>query len=296
MSFIFWLNHKQAKSANSEQQQQVVPPAVVKINSIDSLNQFFDKIGYHQEDWKNGEQSVPRLTFEGLGKNWSKHSAKIPVDDKKSIFFRLITPLVLMANEQILKERDIVINVDLDSPSLLVIAKKYQLLADKQTFLTEKQRQLLLQRVDVIPVSLAVVQAAEESGWGTSRFARQGNAFFGQWDFSGNGMKPKQQRQELGNYGVAKFDSPLASVEGYMFNINTNNAYINLRELRAKDRRNEQPITGLKLAVMLDNYSERGEAYVDGLREMIRYNDLQGLDTVKLSKYKLTHLKNVNKS
>ena len=296
MSFIFWFNNQQEKSTNSQQEQQVVPPAVVKINSVDSLTHFFDKIGYYQDDWKNGSQTIPRLTFEGIGKNWQITSQSLSVDSKKSIFFRLITPLVLIANEQVLKEREIVINAALNAKSLLAIANKYQLLADKQTQLTEKERQLLLQRVDVIPVSLAVAQAAEESGWGTSRFARQGNALFGQWDFSGNGMKPEQQREELGNYGVAKFDSPLASVEAYIFNINTHKAYNNLRQLRAEDRENEQTITGLNLALALDKYSERGEEYVEGLREMIRYNDLQVLDTVKLSKYKLTHLTNANKS
>ncbi|EGM71558.1 glucosaminidase domain-containing protein [Shewanella sp. HN-41] len=73
--------------------------------------------------------------------------------------------------------------------------------------------------------SLVLAQAAEESGWATSRFTVEGNAYFGQWDFSGKGMKPRQQRKALGNYGVAQFDTPLESVEGYLLNLNTSNAY-----------------------------------------------------------------------
>ena len=125
-----------------------------------------------------------------------------------------------------------------------------------------------------MPPSLALAQAAEESGWATSRFTIEGNAFFGQWDFSGKGMVPKQQRKELGNYGLAKFDTPLASVKGYMLNINTTSAYQKLRDKRQKLRKNNQAITGLALVDTLDKYSERGQAYIDSITEMITYNRL----------------------
>jgi len=134
-----------------------------------------------------------------------------------------------------------------------------------------------------MPPSLALAQAAEESGWATSRFTEEGNAFFGQWDFSGKGITPKQQRKELGNYGLARFSSPLASVEGYMLNINITGAYKKLRVLRAKLRNENKAITGLELAGTLDKYSERGQAYIDGLRSMIRYNKLEGVDDAYLS-------------
>ncbi|MGI2103199.1 glucosaminidase domain-containing protein [Shewanella oncorhynchi] len=92
---------------------------------------------------------------------------------------------------------------------------------------------MLLERVDILPPSLVLAQAAKESGWGTSRFAREGNALFGQWDFKGNGMEPRQKRQGLGNYGLARFDTPFASVEGYLLNLNTHNAYQKMRDFRA---------------------------------------------------------------
>lgn len=134
-----------------------------------------------------------------------------------------------------------------------------------------------------MPPSLVLAQGAEESGWATSRFTLEGNAFFGQWDFSGNGMVPQRQRKELGNYGIARFDSPLDSVRGYLINLNTNNAYQSLREYRAVLRLDNQPITGLALATTLDKYSERGQAYIDGIQSMIRFNKLENVDEAYLS-------------
>ena len=198
---------------------------------------------YTSNDWKNGDRKVPRLTFEGVSEQWKETSSKIPVKQKKQVFFRLIAPLVLMSNENILAERNIVKSAPLSSRALLKIAKKYRLVNNESLSLTSKQRQQLLQQVDIMPPSLALAQAAEESGWATSRFTEEGNAFFGQWDFSGKGMTPKQQRKELGNYGLARFDSPLSSVEGYMLNINITGAYKKLRVLRARLRQENKAIT-----------------------------------------------------
>ncbi|WP_413698616.1 glucosaminidase domain-containing protein [Psychromonas sp. KJ10-10] len=143
-----------------------------------------------------------------------------------------------------------------------------------------------------MPPSLAVVQAAKESGWGTSRFAREGNALFGQWDFTGQGIKPLQQREELGNYSIATFTSPFASVEGYMLNINTNEAYLETRQLRAKIRSNNKRITGIELAPTLDKYSETGKVYTDDLLKMIKYNELESLDYLTLSDKEMVYIKN----
>lgn len=255
----------------------------VKINSLDELRSLFKKYHYTNKDWQNGNREVPRLTFSGVSEKWIKASSHMPVQQKKQVFFRLMAPLVLISNENILAERKIVESAPLSSTALLAIAKKYRLIKTELTSLSEAQRQQLLQRVDIMPPSLALAQAAEESGWATSRFTEEGNAFFGQWDFSGKGMAPKQQRKELGNYGLARFDSPLASVEGYMLNINTTGAYKKLRVLRAKLRQENKDITGLALAGTLDKYSERGQAYIDGLRTMIRYNKLADVDEAYLS-------------
>jgi uncharacterized FlgJ-related protein len=203
-----------------------------------------------------------------------------------------MAPLVLMANESILKERKEIKALPLDDKVLHFIAKKYYVLTDVDQVMTEDKRRQLLVKVDVMPPTLVLAQAAEESGWGTSRFTSEGNAFFGQWDFSGRGMIPKQQRKELGNYGLARFVSPLASVEGYIFNINTNRAYQKLRNLRAESRKQNKKISGIELAVTLDKYSERGQAYIDSIISMIRYNKLQQVDEAYLSDRPLIQLIN----
>jgi Bax protein len=284
LSVLLYHSTKKGNSLSPDNDQKLnVSTSIPSNNSLKALNTFFDKLDYHESTWKKEHKVIPRISFEGVGENWSANSSRLPVATKKSIFFRLMTPLVLISNEGILSERSIVKMATLDSQDLIDIAIKYNIVKESKNALTQTQRLNLLERVDIIPPSLAVVQAAEESGWGTSRFARKGNAFFGQWDFSGNGMKPQEQRKDLGNYGVARFDSPLASVEAYMFNINTNDAYERLRVLRAELRGTKKLIKGIELTETLDKYSERGEAYTEGLRKMIRFNKLETLDGLKLS-------------
>lgn len=283
-----------SNSSSSVEKKLVEQPTVVNIESLDDLNTLFQKLNYLEENWNNVEHTIPRLTFNSIGEAWAKGSSKLPVETKKTIFFRLMTPLILIANENISQQRKIVKSEPLDSQKLINIAIKYRIISKEQKSLTETDRRHLLSRVDIVPASLALAQAAEESGWATSRFAQEGNAFFGQWDFSGTGMKPNQQREQLGNYGVAQFDSPLDSVEAYMFNLNTNAAYKKLRELRHEMRSNDRQITGYELAGTLDKYSERGEAYISGLRLMIRYNKLESVDEMQLSHDQFIHL--INKS
>ncbi|PKF61034.1 glucosaminidase [Psychromonas sp. psych-6C06] len=275
--------------ANSEQCTSA--PKQVSVKSLDELNALFTELNYTEKNWNDSTRDIPCLMFKKVSSKWVKNSPDLPVETKKTIFFRLMSPLILMANEEILQQRKVAIKAPLGSKALRELALNYAVIKDLETPISEQLRSELLSRIDIVPVSLALAQAAEESGWGTSRFALEGNAFFGQWDFSGNGMKPKQQREHLGNYGVAKFDSPLASVKGYMFNINTNKAYANLRSLRAEMRDGESVISGYELASTLDKYSERGEAYIKGLRRMIRVNKLQPLDEMKLDNRQVIALK-----
>ncbi|MEW6998658.1 glucosaminidase domain-containing protein [Colwelliaceae bacterium BS250] len=270
--------------------EAMVNPTVVEIGSLDDLFHLFELHQYDSNSWANGNREVPRISFDEISESWKVNSAKMTVQQKKQIFFRLITPLILISNERILLEREEVESSSLDSQNLKEIALKYHVIKSDKDVMTEDMRTALLMQVDIIPPSLALAQAAEESGWGTSRFTSEGNALFGQWDFSGNGMTPKQQRKELGDYGLARFDSPLASVEGYMKNINTTGAYQRLRVLRAQLRADGKDITGMEIAGTLDKYSERGQAYIDGLREMISYNKLQDVDEAFLSTEKLLHL------
>jgi Bax protein len=264
-------------------------PTEIKITSLDDLDSVFESFEYTPEAW--GEAKViPRLTFESITPAWQKASKNMPIKTKKSIFLRMILPLILVSNENILRERAIVESAELTSPELINIALRYGVIKDKSTTLTAKHQQQMLMRVNMIPPSLALAQAIEESAWGTSRFAVEGNALFGQWDFSENSIKPKQQRSGLGDYGIARFDSPLASVEGYMLNINSTTAYKSLRDLRAQQVEKQEKFSGHLLAGTLINYSERGESYIKGIRHLISYNKLAITDETYLADNNLVHL------
>lgn len=259
---------------------QQAAPELIGIRSLDDLTLFFSRVDYSLKSWQEGNRAVPRVTFSHVPKEWQYGSKKLPVKEKKEIFFKLMLPLILRANEEIAAEHKLASTADLSSPKLIKLAKKYKLLkADaKVPELSKKMRQKLLYRIGEVPPSLALAQAAEESGWATSRFTVEGNAFFGQWDFSGKGMKPKHQRKNLGDYGLARFDTPLDSVRAYMLNINTGKAYESLRAKRAKAVANNKKVTGLSLASTLDKYSERGKAYTESLKSLIKYNKLQSTD------------------
>jgi uncharacterized FlgJ-related protein len=140
----------------------------------------------------------------------------------------------------------------------------------------------LMVRVDAVPPSLALGQAAYESGYGTSRFAREGNALFGQWTYGGKGMQPRQKRASKGDYGVAAYDWPLESVRGYMQNLNTHRAYQKLRDGRAAARSQGRVPTGIELADTLTSYSEKGGEYVKTLKGIMRANELAVADNATL--------------
>ncbi len=271
-------------------QQAELQPITVSIHSIDDLMLFFESLNYTAENFHEGNKSVPRLTFDAVGKGWRSVSEQLPVKQKKMVFFRLMTPLVLLANEKVLQERQQVISAPLNDTGLVALAVKYKVISNPIPSLSPSHRQALLERVDILPPSLVLAQAAKESGWGTSRFTLEGNALFGQWDFNGNGMEPKQKRQGMGQYGLARFETPLASVEGYLLNLNTHSAYHKMRQLRAESRQANQTITGVALAGTLDRYSERGYAYVEMIQKMIRTNKLYLADEAYLDDDMPLHL------
>jgi len=261
-----------------------------KLDSIHELEQFFEDLNYTSSNWKSEHYEVPRLHLSEIPMTWKTVSETIPVKEKKNIFFRLIAPLVLVSNEAILEERRRLQKEPIGSAWMKKLALKYRVIRKDDTSLTEEKLETLKKRVDIIPPSLALAQAAEESGWGTSRFASEGNALFGQWDFSGEGMRPEEQRSGLGNYGLARFETPLDAVKAYMLNLNTTSAYTKLRALRQDLRDKDEKITGWELAKSLDRYSERGQAYIDGLHDMMSYNKLQPVDYASLSADPTIHL------
>ncbi|CZF79358.1 glucosaminidase domain-containing protein [Grimontia marina] len=136
----------------------------------------------------------------------------------------------------------------------------------------QKWYQEALKRVDVIPADLVLTQAAKESGWGTSRFAREGNNYFGQWCYtSGCGIVPSARSQGK-THEVAVFKDTYQSIRAYFLNVNRNKAYAPLRDIRAELRKSGKPVIGVALANGLKSYSERGQTYVEEVQSMIRYN------------------------
>lgn len=196
--------------------------------------------------------------------------------DKKQVFLRLILPLILVVNQDIAQDRQRLEamakgHTPRDTDWLAQLAERYQS--------TSADPGALLRRVDIVPPSLALAQAAEESGWGTSRFVREGNNLFGQIS-SGDGLMPEQDR--LGP-NMASFESLHAAVKAYVQNLNSHAAYEPLRRVRAQLRARGAAPDGNSLAGALTAYSERGQAYVDGLRALIRHNDLLRYDRAKLA-------------
>ncbi len=258
--------------------------------------EYFKSQNFWGENSHDKDLDVPRIILAVTSKRWEKESQKVPVQVKKELFYRAIVPLVLFANELIMEEREelVILNKKLSDGKTLDaaelarlqgIASKYGVQDIKDP---NKQVAELLERVDVIPPSLALGQTAYESGYGTSRFAVEGNALFGQWTYSGNGMKPKEHRASKGNYGVAAYDWPFDSVRSYMQNLNTHSAYQSLRDKRASLREEGRDVTGVALAETLDKYSERGMEYVKTLKSIIRVNNLAIVDKAYLRDENIT--------
>jgi len=136
-------------------------------------------------------------------------------------------------------------------------------------------------RMDEIPVSLAIAQAAKETGWGSSRFAQEGNALFGQWTWSGEGIKPLEVEKDK-KHKVAKFKILKASVRAYQRNLNTHGSYRQFRSARANMRDNDEGLDSLLLADYLDKYAATGKEYTKIIKQIIKQNNLQDFDKVKL--------------
>ena len=268
-----------------------LPHRTVVTHSTEDVFEIFDSLGYTAENWAKGVREIPRIYMTRIPERWKTESDKITVVRKKQIFFRLLAPVILRANELIVMEREELEKMTAMNPepgsrdmkALLDLGRKYRVTGEDDESLDAEQLAELKNRIDIIPPSLALAQGAEESGWGTSRFALLGNSLFGQWDFSGKGIKPEQQRSELGDYGLAAFDTPLDAVIAYTRNLNTHRAYTRMRQLRAEIREKGNEPTGFELADTLDKYSERGQAYVDGLHTIMRVNKLAAADLAHLA-------------
>lgn len=197
------------------------------------------------------------------------------VNAKKTAFFTYLQPAFDVVTAEVLAERALLTEWQAkgqlstsEQANLQTMADMYQVSADTEAQLIAA----LLIQVDIIPEELVFSQSANETGWGTSRFAKQGHNFFGQWCFSqGCGIVP-EQREQGAAHEVASFDSIEASVRSYFRNINRNQSYLPLRDIRSELRTKGQEINACALAAGLINYSERREAYIAEIRAMIRHN------------------------
>ena len=199
---------------------------------------------------------------------------------RKDMFIKIVLPLIVKENTKIRIDRKRLFTI-LNKNSNTDIEKKWLEKKYKQYGVKKNDLSSLKIRMDEIPVSLAIAQAAKETGWGTSRFALKGNALFGQWTWSGEGLKPKNA-EEGKDHKVMKFNSLQLSVRAYLRNLNTHSSYKNLRKERTKLRNKNKPLDSLILSKHLDKYAETGSKYVEVLKKIIEQNNLKDFDEARL--------------
>ena len=202
------------------------------------------------------------------------------VKKRKELFIQIVLPLIIEENARI----------KFDRKKLFVILNKNNNSKLEREWLSEKLKQYgvknndlstLKIRMDEIPVSLAIAQAAKETGWGSSRFAQEGNALFGQWTWSGEGIRPAAVDKDA-KHKVAKFKILKASVKAYQRNLNTHPSYKSFRKERAIQRDNDGKLNSLELVKYLDKYAETGVEYTKILKKIIRQNSLSDYDDVEI--------------
>ena len=199
--------------------------------------------------------------------------------EKKEIFIKIVLPLILRENEEIISDRKKLFRI-LGKIKNTRAEKKWLKFKLKQYQIKNSDLSELKIRMDIIPVSLAIAQAAKETGWGTSRFALEGNALFGQWTYSEDGLKPANNI--TGDHKVMRFNILQASVRAYKRNLNSHRVYKNFRSERAKLRERGEKINSLKLVKYLDKYAETGKLYTQILEKIIKQNSLMDFDQSKL--------------
>ena len=252
-----------------------LPEDTVRL-SASTIEQLFKDTNYSLSEVRRTKKVKPiRLSLLPNEMKSIESSGK-----RKSLFIKIILPLVLEENNRII----------IDRKKLFSILNKNKNSKDEIKWLNQRFKQYgvlnkdlatLKVRMDIIPVSLAIAQAAKETGWGTSRFAIEGNALFGQWTWSGEGIKPAGADTDA-TYKVMKFNVLKASVRAYQRNLNTHSSYKKFRFVRAQLRDDNKKLDSLKLAEYLNNYAQTGTEYTKVLKQIIQQNQLKDFDEVKL--------------
>ena len=244
--------------------------------TVSEINSVFKKVNYNLKDVRDTKLVKP--AYIDLLPNEIKSIEN--TKKRKEIFIKIVLPLILRENNKIRVDRKRLFTI-INKSSNTDIEKKWLEKKYKQYGVRYNDLSSLKIRMDEIPVSLAIAQAAKETGWGTSRFAQEGNALFGQWTWSGEGLKPKDADQDKG-HKVMKFQILRLSVRAYLRNLNTHGSYRDLRKARAELRDLEKPLDSLILSTHLDKYAETGNQYIDVLQKIIQQNKLKDFDAARL--------------
>tara|TARA_B100000965_G_scaffold216496_1_gene181160 strand:+ start:527 stop:1657 length:1131 start_codon:yes stop_codon:yes gene_type:complete len=252
-----------------------VPDDTVRLSAA-TLEQLFKDTKYNLKDIRKNKLVKP-ISVDLLPKEIKLIES---TKKRKELFIKIVLPLILEENSII----------KLDRKRLFVILNKNNNSKSERDWLNKKFKQYgvvnrdlttLKIRMDEIPVSLAIAQAAKETGWGTSRFALEGNALFGQWTWTGDGIKPAYSDSDS-SHKVMKFKILQSSVRAYQRNLNTHSSYKNFREARAIQRDINGKLNSIELVKYLDKYAQTGKEYTDVLTKIILQNSLVDFDDAKL--------------
>ena len=253
-----------------------IPSDLVRFNAS-TLDQLFKDTKYSLKEVRKTKLVNPGYSIDLLPKEIKQIES---IKKKKEFFIQIVLPLILEENYLIRLDRKrlfVILNKNNNTES----EKKWLKSKFKQYGVVNRDFTTLKIRMDEIPASLAIAQAAKETGWGTSRFALEGNALFGQWTWSGEGIKPASADSDA-THKIMKFKILRASVRAYQRNLNTHSSYKEFREARAIQRDNDGKLNSLELVKYLDKYAETGKEYIVVLKKIIEQNSLTDFDAVKL--------------
>ena len=284
----YQLSGKGEPSLNEEKieiNEQDLLSDILSLNEVESdtvrlsaatIEQLFKDTNYNLNDIRKNKLVRP------VALTWlPREIVKIENTQKrKDLFIQIILPLILQENNNIKLDRIKLFKI-INKSKNTELEKKWLRKKYKQYGVNNKDISVLKMRMDVVPISMALAQAAKETGWGTSRFAQEGNALFGQWTWSGEGLKPKDADKDKG-HKVMKFNILQASVRAYQRNLNTHKSYKNFRIARAELRDKNQTLDSLILSQHLDKYAETGQEYVNIIQKIIKQNNLKDFDDAKL--------------
>ena len=261
-----------------ENKKSALPNNDYTLNTQTVLN-LFEDLEYDLDNVRNKKKVKP-IYFTRLPKDLDTIKS---VNEKKETFLQILLPLVVAENEKIEEDREHLLKIlkgNESTKNKKWLNKKY-----KAFKVSDKNINELIEKIDIIPTSIALAQAAKESGWGTSRFALEGNAIYGQWTWSGDGIEPLEKTKDQ-NHKILKFPLLRASVKAYINNLNTHRGYKGFREKRAELRKQNKKLSGIELIHELENYAQTGKEYTKILEKIIKQNDLDELENVTIDDFK----------